>query len=286
MEYNRVKEIVLSLCEDNSLDFNGRGKTIANITDQCSINELLEHLEHAGVIPECFAHDSTEEKVYAKYCDSLLTRVLSELGLKARTISERSDAADVEAEGHKYKIVGDAKAFRLSRTAKNQKDFKVESLSIWKRDADFACLVAPIYQYPTRTSQIYHQATRLNVTLLSYTHLSFMIRSAPNIIKRNRLREIWQVPNSLKPTKNATTYWKAIDNKMIDLSGVNSIVWQTTVKEALNILPKIGKEEISYWEEEKKRISELSHKEAVEELIKARKIDTKIEIIKRTARIS
>jgi hypothetical protein len=37
----------------------------------------------------------------------------------------RADSADVEGATKDYTIVGDAKAFRLSRTAKNQKDFKV-----------------------------------------------------------------------------------------------------------------------------------------------------------------
>ena len=67
------------------------------------------------------------------------------------------------------------KAFRLSRTAKNQKDFKVEALSKWRKDKDFACFICPLYQYPKNTSQIYRQAIERNVTLLSYIHLVYML---------------------------------------------------------------------------------------------------------------
>lgn len=83
---------------------------------------------------------------------------------------ERGDAADVFAESsiYGYTLVADAKAFRMSRTAKNQKDFKVNALSGWRNDSDFAVLCAPIFQYPKKKSQIYHQALTNNVCLLGW----------------------------------------------------------------------------------------------------------------------
>jgi hypothetical protein len=41
--------------------------------------------------------------------------------------------------------IADAKAFRLSRTAKNQKDFKIQAMDSWKRGKPFAMVVCPIY---------------------------------------------------------------------------------------------------------------------------------------------
>ena len=63
----------------------------------------------------------------------VLARAFRELGLKSTVLRERSDSADVIAESkfHCYTLVADAKSFRLSRTAKNQKDFKVTALSNW-----------------------------------------------------------------------------------------------------------------------------------------------------------
>jgi type II restriction enzyme len=125
---------------------------------------LVEALLECGVIPESFGHDSTEEKLYSKYTDVLLERALTAMGLKCVVVVERAGRADVEGEAADYSIVGDAKVFRLSRTAKNQKDFKVAALSGWRGKKTYALLVGPLYQFPPKNSQIYEQAIRQKVT--------------------------------------------------------------------------------------------------------------------------
>ena len=77
-----------------------------------------------------------------------------------------------------YSFVADAKAFRLSRTAKNQKDFKVEAMDGWKHGKPFAMVVCPVYQLPSRTSQIYQQAVARSVCICTYTHLAVLVRYA------------------------------------------------------------------------------------------------------------
>jgi type II restriction enzyme len=94
---------------------------------------LLDHLHLCGAIPEEYGHDTSEEKLYSKYTDALLSATFRQIGLTSIVLTERADAADVEAVGPNYALVADAKAFRLSRTAKNQKDFKIEALHGWKR---------------------------------------------------------------------------------------------------------------------------------------------------------
>lgn len=135
---------------------------------------LLNHLRLCGDIPESYGHDSSEEKLYSKYTDALLSEVFSFLGLKSAVIQERGDAADVEVVAKDFSFVADAKAFRLSRTAKNQKDFKVAAMHEWKRGKTYALVVCPIYQLPSKASQIYHQASALNVCILSYAHLAVL----------------------------------------------------------------------------------------------------------------
>lgn len=124
-------------------------------------------LSQVGIIPENIPADSTEEKLFSKASDAILSRAFRELGLKSSVLRERSDSADVMAESKffDYTLVADAKAFRLSRTAKNQKDFKVTALSGWRKDNDFAVLCAPYFQYPVKNSQIYSQALENNVCL-------------------------------------------------------------------------------------------------------------------------
>jgi HindIII restriction endonuclease len=110
---------------------------------------LLDHLHLCGAIPENYGHDSSEEKLYSKYTDALLAAAFRYMGLTSIVLSERADAADVEAVASNYSLVGDAKVFRLSRTAKNQKDFKIEAMHGWKRGKPHAIVVCPIYQLPT-----------------------------------------------------------------------------------------------------------------------------------------
>ncbi len=116
------------------------------------MDALLGHLRLCGAIPEQYGHDSSEEKLYSKYTDVVLSKSYEAIGLTSLVLAERADAADVECVAEDYSFVADAKAFRLSRTAKNQKDFKVEAMNGWKRGKPYAMVVCPIYQLPSRTS--------------------------------------------------------------------------------------------------------------------------------------
>lgn len=136
---------------------------------------IIDHLRLCGNIPECYKHDSSEEKLYSKYTDSLLSFAYQAIGLKSIVITERADVADVEGFGKDFSFVADAKTFRLSRTAKNQKDFKVQAMDRWKHGKPYAMVVCPIYQMPGRSSQIYVQASTRDVCLFIYLFTSFVI---------------------------------------------------------------------------------------------------------------
>ena len=62
-------------------------------------------------------------------------------------------------------------------------------------------LVAPLMQYPTSKSQIYEQAIKRNVTLLSYTHLHFLLIFIKERVCRNFGKQeigllFWTNPNT------------------------------------------------------------------------------------------
>jgi len=283
LKYYQVTDRIVNLCNDQSLDFRGRGSMIQKELNECTKDDIINHLDNAGVIPERYGHDSTEEKLFAKYCDALLACAWCQIGLDAFPIQERSDAADVIGKGDGYDVVGDAKAFRLSRTAKNQKDFKVESLNQWRKDAEYACLVGPLYQYPSRTSQIYLQAIRYNVTILSFTHMSFMIKVG--FQDGTALKKLWEATKDIKISKDAEQYWNRINKVMLEITGASAADWRREVKESAKRLPIQGLEQLNYWEEVKARISHMPKEVLVDELIKALKIEAKIEVIKRSAGI-
>ncbi len=272
-----VVTAINGLCGQEDLDFESRCRALVEAVGSCSRAEILDQLDGAGVIPEQFAHDSTEEKLFAKYCDALLACAFTFLGMTAEVITERGDSADVVGSIAGFAVVGDAKAFRLSRTAKNQKDFKVEALNNWRKGAEYACLAAPQYHYPTTTSQIYSQATRYNVTLFSYTHLAFLIRHKPN--PPDALEALWRAPGELEESKSAVKYWRRIDEVVLAVTGATAIDWKRAMAEMRERLPGQAAAEIAYWTSEKKRVGELSRDEAVRDLITTMKIDSKIEMI-------
>ena len=137
---------------------------------------LVGHLRLCGAMPESYAYDGSAEKRYAKYTDAVIHEAFKAIGLTSAVLTERTDAADVECVCDSYSFVADAKAFRLSRSAKNQKDFKIQALDNWKHGKPYAMVVCPVYQLPSRTSQIYQQAAARSVCVYTYTHLAFLVR--------------------------------------------------------------------------------------------------------------
>ncbi|TXJ60366.1 HindIII family type II restriction endonuclease [Brachyspira aalborgi] len=165
-----------------SLEFDKATEELENFVYNNS--NFLDILEEIGAIPESIEHDSTEEKLFSKVSDIVLSRAFIEIGLDSEVLKQRSNSADVFAESkfYGYSLVADAKSFRMSRTAKNQKDFKINSLSKWKGKCEYSILCSPYFQYPKKASQIYSQSMNYNVCLFSWEHFIFLIK---NKIKEN-----------------------------------------------------------------------------------------------------
>lgn len=173
--------------------------------------DILPLVVEIGIIPEDIKHDSTEEKLYTKVSDILLAKSLSEMNLEVAVLTQRSDSADIIAQSryHGYSLVGDAKTFRLSRTAKNAKDFKVVSMAQWKGDCDYSVLVCPYYQYPKSVSTIYKEALDHNVSLFSWEYLYMLLKEGVTESPSSNLRELF---NQSAIIANATTVVNAKAN--------------------------------------------------------------------------
>lgn len=194
---------------------------LANEIQQQGVQSLLDHLHLCGHIPEIYGHDSSEEKLYSKYTDSLLSESFKIIGLKSIVLKERSDVADVEVFAKNYSFIADAKSFRISRTAKNQKDFKVQAMDIWKRGKPYAMVICPIYQLPNRSSQIYAQAITRNVCIFTYSHLAMLVsfsQIAGQMNAENLLHEIFKIIPCLNPSKDASNYWLTLNKTMLEYS--------------------------------------------------------------------
>ncbi len=60
------------------------------------ISSLIDHLRLCAAIPESCGHNSTEEKLYSKYTDILISASFSQIGLKSIVLESRGDSADIE----------------------------------------------------------------------------------------------------------------------------------------------------------------------------------------------
>jgi|TARA_B100001093_G_C26784917_1_gene996230 hypothetical protein len=243
------------------------------------IDTLLNHLRLCGNIPESYGHDTSEEKQYSKYTDALLSFAYKSIGLKSLVISERADVADVEAFGNDFSFVADAKAFRLSRTAKNQKDFKVQAMDRWKHGKPYAMVVCPIYQLPSRNSQIYLQAITRNVCVFTYSHLSLLVRFANENGKSNAeelLFEIFKTISALNPSKSAVDYWLGINKTILGYSKSIFELWQDEKVAAKESIEIAKVEALKYLSSEREKIMKMTHQEALKALVKSSKIESKI----------
>lgn len=247
---------------------------------------VLDHLRLCGAIPEQYGHDTSEEKLYSKYTDALLAVAFRSIGLTSLVLTERADAADVEVVGRDYSFVADAKAFRLSRTAKNQKDFKVQAMDGWKRGKPYAVVVCPLYQLPSRSSQIYQQAITRNVCLLSYSHLSVLVTFsdvAGTVASQNMLGSVLHCVDTLVPSKDSNAYWTAINRGFLGHDGRVAQLWRTEKIANLEAIAVAKEEGLNFLAEDREAIMKLSHQDALERLIDAHKIDSRMQIIAATA---
>ncbi len=200
------------------------------------IDFLLGNLRLCGSIPERYGTNSSEEKLYSKYTDVVIHCAYSFMGFTSLVIQERADVADVECVTDNFSFVADAKAFRLSRTAKNQKDFKVEAMDSWKHGKSYAMLVCPIYQLPSSQSQIYQQAASRNVCIFSYSHLAVLSRFAEHSGTAKAIEltlEIFKTVEAMNPSKLAQDYWQQINRKMLNFDSSIGNFW-TSEKNRFN----------------------------------------------------
>lgn len=258
----------------------------AELTEEISGNglpALLDHLRLCSAIPESYGHDTSEEKLYSKYTDALISAAYSFMGLKSMVLTERADAADVEIVTDDYSFVADAKVFRLSRTAKNQKDFKVQAMDGWKRGKPFAMVVCPLYQLPSRNSQIYQQAGARNVCIFSYSHLAVLaqlVETEGTGAVIDLLHEVFKTVQAMNPSKDANVYWQAVNRTILGYGGRVQELWKSekiATVESISISKDIA---LSHYAAEREAIMRMTHEEALKKLIEMHKIDSRVETIK------
>lgn len=282
-EYTNFLNFLFSLTLKND-SFKDAGERLEKYIKSLTKNEFVEIVKEIGTIPESIEASSTEEKLYSKASDIILARCFCELGLKSKAISERGNSADIIAESnHGYTLVADAKTFRLSRTAKNQKDFKISTLSKWRgMENDFAILVAPYFQYPNTNSQIYSSSLSDKVCLLSWEHMLFLLNREVTEDISFSLEQIWNAPirierdSRIAYADRMNCLFPYINKMVCDRISANLADFEEQLNICKSYIIERSNNEILVLKSEIERIKGYTKEEAIEELIKSRKLNEKI----------
>jgi type II restriction enzyme len=253
------------------------------------ISALIDHIRICQYIPEEYIRDSFEEKLYAKYTDYVISLAFEELGISSIVLGNRSNSPDIISDGVYYKFITDVKSMRISRTAKNQKDFKVNSISNWKDSAQYGLLISPLSHYPRRSSEIYRQAVKYSVCLLSYSHISLLLnykKIFEEYAESNKvLGLLFSMISDLDLDRSSTRYWSGVHNILFkqnifqDVNVLDSI-WASEMIIMNKIIFHIKEESITVINNEISRLDTLSLEEAILELKDALHLNTRRKAIK------
>jgi type II restriction enzyme len=284
MNYQTLIKLINTSANDDGENFIASSNNIQEKIFSLSRESILPLVKEIGTIPEFIPHDSTAEKLYAKTADIVLARCFQLLGLNTTVNRERANTADVtgKSDTYLYSFVADAKVFRLSRTAKNPKDFKVKSMADWRGDHDYSILVCPYYQYPKSRSQIYGQALDENVCLIGWEHFAYLLENKMHETTKRNLAYIWNLSAELSQRtihaqRNDDGNFIVQGNALIDLFlGLPEGEIEKYIGSQKIGLFERGESEITYWKSIKRGIASYTREKAISELLTTLKIDEKI----------
>ncbi len=270
--YDDLVDEVLANSGRSFTDATSRLTAYVNGISRAEISEMLIDI---GAIPQSIKPSSSEEKLYSKVTDIVLSRCFEELGLESEVLESRGNSADVQATSryHGYSLVADSKAMRLSRTAKNQKDFKVGALGDnWVGDNDtFAVLCCPLYQYPSKKSQIYEQALNNKTCFMSWEHMKYLIDNDVREDDVFSLEPIWsyavRLSRSITVDRNANFFDRVNDIICTRISRDESELISALSAYARQIASRAIYERNQILDEKIQEIRSLSRDEAIDLLV-------------------
>jgi type II restriction enzyme len=143
-------------------------------------------------------------------------------------------------------------------------------------------IVCPIYQLPTSSSQIYQQATTHNVCIFTYSHLALLLsysQKEGQAKAQKLLKKIFETIPALNPSKNAVDYWLVINKTFLSFSKSIEHLWNIEKGVATESIAVAKEEALTFLAQEREKILKMSYKEALQELIKVHKIDSRIKTV-------
>ena len=98
------------------------------------------------------------------------------------------------------------------------------------------------------------------------------------------VREVFKTVEAMNPSKSANSYWQAVNRTLLDFDDIIGKIWREE-KLASNESILISREEaLTFLATERERIMRLSRTEAIREVLKWRKVDSKIQTVRSVTR--
>ncbi|HHE8847126.1 TPA: HindIII family type II restriction endonuclease, partial [Haemophilus influenzae] len=263
-------EKLLSLIENlTNQEFKQATNSLISFIYKLNRNEVIELVRSIGILPEAIKPSSTQEKLFSKAGDIVLAKAFQLLNLNSKPLEQRGNAGDVIAlsKEFNYGLVADAKSFRLSRTAKNQKDFKVKALSEWREDKDYAVLTAPFFQYPTTKSQIFKQSLDENVLLFSWEHLAILLQLDLEETNIFSFEQLWNFPKKQSKKTSVSdaenNFMRDFNKYFMDLFKIDKDTLNQLLQKEINFIEKRSLIEKKYWKKQINIIKNFTREEAI-----------------------
>lgn len=256
-----------------------------------SNEQIIDYLIYSIYIPDEYKHDSSEETIFTKLIEVLVSHLFNRIGLHSEYITTKSGREDVAIyfkENKEEVVVSDVKTFRLGRSqhAPNVKDFVKPSdfESEWARHHT-SCfgglIVFPRTHEWTKGSQVYTYCSNpeFPILMLSFTHLALLLKYKSNYNKYE-LKQLWDYNlyfTKIKD-KDKNNYWKSVDSKLkeilkMSLEDYNSELekYETLVKDSITLIVEEYLQEIEdYSNEIKKTTQKMDVETLKKEFIKVK----------------
>lgn len=204
--------------------------------------ELIEYLLYSIYIPDEYKHDSSEETLFTKLVEVLVSHFFERFGLDSEYITTKSGREDVAIyfeDDYNDAIVSDVKTFRLGRSqqAPNVKDFvKPSDFSTAWASHHKNCLggliVFPRTHEWKGKSQVYTYCSNPDfpILMLTYTHLVLLLKYKDNFSKDD-LRSLWDYSDFEYPNnQEKINYWKSVDQKLINILSISKKEYYAELK--------------------------------------------------------
>lgn len=219
---------------------------VRQIHSEMSDERFEKLLIVSGFIPDLYSNDSSEETLYTKLIEGLVSEWAARIGARGELIKQKASYEDIKITLAGKIVVCDAKSFRLGRSqqAPNAKDFlKLEDIRKWMDR--YSTSIGGLVTYPckhewTGKSDIYQYCSTKDAPtlMLPYKYLAYLLHYKANYTPAD-LTALWDY-NSLFPNKltkdipggNKDGYWRIINNAVCQVTKTSGSVLNAYIREA------------------------------------------------------